>query len=141
MNSLFVDTGALVARVLSRDQHYHASVRGWKTLEDIDVRLYSSDHVLDEAVSLLARQAGSRYAANWARDHLASREIEWLHATVEDWQESLHWLEKFADQKLSSTDCLSFALMRRQGVDVVFGFDHHFERAGFELWPALDVRS
>jgi len=35
------------------------------------------------------------------------------------------------------TDCLSFALMRREGIGAVFGFDHHFERAGFEMWPRL----
>src|SRR6266850_3019937 len=130
MNSLFVDTGAFVARILSRDQHHKASRRAWQTLEDIDVRLYSSEHVLDEAITLLTRQAGAEYAADWGRDHLASREIEWLHATAEDWHESLRWLEKFADQRVSSTDCLSFTLMRKQGLDVVFGFDHHFERAG-----------
>ena len=60
MNCLFVDTGAFVSRVLSRDQYHKASVRGWRALEDIDVRLYSSEHVLDEAISLLARQAGHR---------------------------------------------------------------------------------
>jgi predicted nucleic acid-binding protein len=137
MNALYVDTGALVARVLPRDQHHKASRKGWETLENIDVRLYSSEHVLDEAVSLLSRQAGGQFAARWAREHLASREIEWLATSREDWQEGLRWLEKFADQKLSLTDCLSFTLLRREGLEAVFGFDHHFELAGFELWPGL----
>ncbi len=137
MNALFVDTGALVARVLPRDQFHRASRRGWDTLENIAAPLFSSEHVLDEAATLLARQAGGVYAAQWARDHLASHEIVWLNAGREEWQEALRWLEKFSDQKLSVTDCLSFALMRREGVDTVFGFDRHFERAGFDLWPRL----
>ncbi len=137
MNALFVDTGALVARVLPRDQYYRASGRGWNTLEDIEVKLFSSEHVLDEAVSLLSRQAGGDYAARWARDHLASEEIAWLNAGPDDWQEALRLLQKFSDQKVSCTDCLSFALMRREGISAVFGFDQHFELAGFELWPRL----
>ena len=137
MNALFVDTGALVARVLPRDQYHRASRRGWDALEDLEVRLFSSQHVFDETVSLLARQAGASYAARWARDHLASEEIAWLNPGAEDCQEALRWLEKFSDQKLSFTDCLSFTLMRRENLGTVFGFDRHFELAGFELWPRL----
>jgi uncharacterized protein len=137
MNVLFVDTGALVARVLPRDQHHRASRRGWDALQDVEVRLFSSEHVLDEAVSLLVRQAGATYAARWARDHLASEEIAWLNTCRDDWHEALRWLEKFSDQRLSFTDCLSFALMHREGIPTAFGFDRHFELAGFELWPRL----
>ena len=137
MTTLFIDTGPLVGRVLPRDQHYHASRKGWGTLEDLNTKLFSSEHVLDEAVTLLARQAGSNYAVRWAREHLASQELVWLETTREDLQEALRWLDKFADQKLSFTDCLSFSLMRRQGIQTVFGFDQHFELAGFELWPQL----
>jgi uncharacterized protein len=138
VTSLFVDTGALVSRVLLRDQHHQASLRGWRALEDIDVRLYSSEHVLDETISLLTRQQGAEYAVKWAREHIASSEIDWLRIAKEDWHDGLRWMEKFHDQKLSSTDCLSFALMRSEGINTVFGFDHHFARAGFELWPSTE---
>jgi predicted nucleic acid-binding protein len=84
MNAAFVDTGALVARVLPRDQYHAAARRGWETLEHVDVKLFSSEHVLDEAVSLLARQAGGHYAAQWARDHLASNQLAWLNAQSQD---------------------------------------------------------
>jgi hypothetical protein len=137
MNAVFVDTGAFVARVLPSDQYHQASGRGWQTLENVEVRLYSSEHVLDESVSLLIRQAGAAYAARWARDHLASEQIVWLNTSREDWHEALRWLEKFSDQKVSFTDCLSFSLMRREAIASVFGFDHHFVLAGYELWPRL----
>jgi len=137
MNAVFVDTGALVARVPPRDQYHRASRRGWDTLENVEIKLFSSEHVLDEVTSLLGRQAGANYAARWARDHLASNEIVWLNASRDDWHDAFRWLEKFSDQKLSLTDCLSFALMRREGMGAVFGFDHQFELAAFELWPQL----
>jgi len=137
MNALFVDTGALVARVLPRDQHHRASKQGWETLQNVEARLYSSEDVLDEAVSLLARQKGPDFAARWGREHLASQEIQWLTASPEEWRGALQTLEQFSDQKLSFTDSISFALMRREDLETVFGFDHHFTLAGFELWPRL----
>jgi len=93
--------------------------------------------VLDEAVTLLARQAGTNYAVRWAREHLASQELVWLETTREDLQEALRWLDKFADQKLSFTDCLSFSLMRRQGIQTVFGFDQHFSTRRFRTVAAI----
>ena len=135
MNNIFVDTGALVSRILPRDQHHSASLEGWRILENVDVRLISSEHVLDESVSLLVRQAGTSLAARWAREHLASGEVILLSSSHDDWQEALRWLEKFADQRISFTDALSFALMRRERIEQAFSFDRHFALAGFELWP------
>ena len=40
-------------------------------------------------------------------------------------------LKKYADQAVSFTDCLSFALMRRDGIRECFAFDRHFQAAGF----------
>jgi predicted nucleic acid-binding protein len=42
---------------------------------------------------------------------------------------------KFADQKVSFTDCVSFVLMRKQRLTRAFSFDRHYEQAGFEIWP------
>lgn len=48
---------------------------------------------------------------------------------------SLFLAKKFADQGVTFTDCLSFVLMKREKLRQVFGFDHHFEAAGFRLLP------
>ncbi len=59
------------------------------------------------------------------------------NAVAEDWQNALRRLDKYENQRSSFTDCVSFTLMRREGIQQAFGFDGHFTLARFELWPSL----
>ncbi len=43
------------------------------------------------------------------------------------------WLERFADQRFSLTDAVSFEVMRRERIQAAFAFDQDFVTAGFEL--------
>jgi len=47
------------------------------------------------------------------------------------------FFEKYADQDVSFTDCVCFALMRAHNIQRVFTFDRHFRLAGFESIPAI----
>ena len=130
---LFVDTGALVAKVMASDQFNPLAVPAWKQLELETGRIFSTGHVFDEALTLVARRAGYFKAAEWGEALLESG-IVWLETDPQDFQEALNWMRKFSDQKISFTDCLSAAVMKRAGLRNVFGFDRHFETMGFKLW-------
>ena len=132
MKKVFIDTGAFLAKEIGADQHHGAAVARWRELAESRIALYSSDHVLDESVTLLARRTNYAWASDWGRDVLASG-ISWLRADENDWKTALNLMRKFADQGVSFTDCLSFVLMRREGLREVFGFDGHFAAAGFRL--------
>lgn len=67
---------------------------------------------------------------------MASEILEVLRPTAEDELRALDLFEKYADQRVSFTDCVSFVLMRRSRIERVFSFDSHFSRAGFTIWPA-----
>jgi predicted nucleic acid-binding protein len=43
-------------------------------------------------------------------------------------------MRKYSDQAISFTDCVSFVLMRREGIKRAFSFDKHFRYAGFTLF-------
>lgn len=83
-------------------------------------------------MTLLARRTSYTWAAGWGQDALKSG-ITWLKAEESDWATALRLMRKLADQGVSFTDCISFALMRREGLRYVFGFDGHFAAAGFRL--------
>ncbi|MGH7198974.1 MAG: type II toxin-antitoxin system VapC family toxin [Planctomycetaceae bacterium] len=58
-----------------------------------------------------------------------------LRPDAEHELEALGLFEKYADQQVSFTDCVSFVLMRRHHVRAAFTFDRHFAFAGFDVRP------
>ena len=133
---IFIDTGAFLARYLERDQHYKEAAAVWLRLSRDKPRLYTSAFVLDETLTLLARRSSYAFAASKGRTIFASDAFTVLRSSAEDELAGLKLFEKYADQKTSFTDCVSFLLMRKVGLKEVFTFDQHFRYAGFEVVPA-----
>jgi len=61
--------------------------------------------------------------------------LEILRPEAADELEALELFMKMADQAVSFTDCISFALMRKRRIEPAFSLDHHLALAGFTLWP------
>lgn len=131
---LFLDTGAFIARELVRDQFHDKASSAWRKLAESDCRLYCSEHIFDECVTLLGRRHSYAFASECGFNYLNTQLIHWLTATDEDLKNALRLMKKYADQGVSFTDCVSIVLMQREGVKNVFGFDHHFTAARFKLW-------
>ena len=55
---IFIDSGALIARYLKRDQYYNNAAPLWKWLQDSTISTYTSNFVIDETITFLARNAG-----------------------------------------------------------------------------------
>ncbi len=59
--------------------------------------------------------------------------VEWIDS--EDAACAMQWFFGWKDQSFSFTDCTSFALMRRLGIQKVLTGDRHFITAGFQTVP------
>jgi predicted nucleic acid-binding protein len=140
---IFVDTGAFLARYVENDQFHRIAVRAWKRLERSTGALFTSSFVVDETLTLLGRRTTYAFAAARADAIYASRVLTILRPDAADESAAVEMFRKFADQKVSFTGCVSFALMRRHRLKKAFTFDRHFAGAGFEVWPASvpDARS
>lgn len=132
---IFIDTGAFVARYVARDQYHSTAVNAWQELATGSRRCFTTNHVLDETLTLLARRAGNQFAADRARALFASHELTIIRTDRDDEMRAVDLLEQFHDQPFSFTDCLSFAVMKHSGISRAFTFDNHFRVAGFEVWP------
>jgi predicted nucleic acid-binding protein len=135
MTKLLIDTGAFFAQRDPSDQFHASASRAFAELAGMGVQLFSTEHILDETLTLLARRESYAYAAEAGAELTSSRVLRWLDATAADWTAALRHMRKYADQSVSFTDCISFALMKREGIKHAFSFDRHFQAAGFRLWP------
>ena len=131
---IFIDTGAFLGRFLIGDQHHVRALELWKKADRQSEHCVTSNFVLDETFTFLARRSNYSYAAEKARVTYRSNILHILRPVLEDELAALDVFEKFADQQVSFTDCVSFVLMRKNKIRRAFSFDGHFERAGFALW-------
>ncbi len=132
---IFIDAGAFIGQHLRRDPYHGQAVAAWKRILRTREPCLTSNFVLNEAFTFIARQAGYRIAAERARNIYTSQQLQIHRPQQEDELAALEYFEKFADQRVSFTDCISFVLMSKNKVRRVFTFDHHFAFAGFTLYP------
>ena len=131
---IFIDSSGFKALIDDRDAFYEQSVVIWKNLGlEKDVELMTSNFMVDESLTLLRNKCGLEKAL-LLRKILIEGEpvIKVIRVKMNDEAGAWKWFIKDWS-KLSFTDCVSFAQMKRLGIKRVFGFDKHFERAGFEL--------
>ena len=131
---IFLDTGAFLARYLQQDQYHEKALASWEKLRRGSPRCFTSNFVLDETFTLLGRRMGHARAAERAKNVLSSRVMIVLRPEESDELEAVELFEKYADQAVSFTDCVSFVLMRRHRLAQAFSYDRHFRMAGFQLW-------
>jgi len=62
----------------------------------------------------------------------ATPPVAWRICTRGDELKALQWMCKYADQRISFIDCVSFAILRRHRIRTTFTFDRRFKLAGFE---------
>ncbi len=132
-NKIFIDTGAYFARFYKRDQHHNQSLTIWSRLEREGIVAITSNHVIDELATLLARRTSYEFSAEKISKIYESQDTLIERTSLKDELKALAFFKKFADQKVSFTDCLSFTTMERLSIRHVFTFDRHFEFAGFEV--------
>ena len=133
---IFIDTGAFVARYLERDQYHDRAMEQWQTLQNDHRPCFTSNFVLDETFTLLARRSTYQFAAERARNLLESHVLSILRPDETDEFAALDYFQKYADQSVSFTDCVSFVLMEKYRIPTAFSFDRHFTIAGFDVEPS-----
>ena len=132
-DSVFVDTSAFKALMDKGDDFYDKAEVIWRGFVKNEVKLSTSNFILDESYTLL-RVRRNLETAKLLKKFLINSEvpIKIVRVTAKDEVEAWKWFIKDWS-KLSFTDCVSFAVMKRIGVKKVFSFDRHFARAGFKL--------
>jgi len=131
--SCFIDTGAYFAAFFPKDNYHQQSLEIWESIENSDIKIITSNHILDELATLLARKTNYSFAASQLKAIYTDSKIHIERSNHADELQALSFFQKYSDQKISFTDCISFAIMKRLNITQIFTFDQHFEYLGFNL--------
>lgn len=135
---IFVDTSAFLAIVNEKDDNHLAAKRFLEEIQMGKVKvknIITSDYIIDETLTRIRYSVGHKEAVEWGGGILASKVIDRMEIGKEIFELAWDIFAKYDDKKLSFTDCTSFALMKKRGIEKVSAFDGDFERMGFVLMP------
>lgn len=136
--NVFVDTSAWCALACSGEAKHAVAKNYYQQVSRQQTTFVTSDYILSETLTLLRLRFGYVWAEQfWNLLHEAIQVGDVLLLRVDEsiWQEALQIFFQYQDQRFSFTDCTSFALMRREGIETAFTFDHHFWVMGFVVEP------
>jgi predicted nucleic acid-binding protein len=132
---VFVDTSALVGKFLEEDEYHARSVDAMRRLLREGRHLVSTDYIFDEVVTRVRGRADHASAVKAGEGILSSEVIDLVEVDSILRKEAWKLFKKYGDQKLSFTDCTSFAVMGKYGIREAFTFDDDFAKLGFGTLP------
>lgn len=128
---VFVDTGFWAALLNTRDKHYAAASLFYSNQADLYL-VFSSEAVLFETLTYLNCALKRHDLASEFYRRISLLKNILLPSTERNTLDAFDIFFRYKDVSLSMTDCLSFAMMRRHGIQFFLGFDGHFRMMGFK---------
>ena len=128
--AVFIDTGVFVALRNADDElHIRSKQLIKKALKGEFGRVYTSDYVIDEAVTTaLVRTRRHDLAVDIGKYIIESPRITKLWTAKDTFDVSWQKFKAFKDKPLSFTDCASLALMEKNHIKQIMSFDSGFDR-------------
>jgi hypothetical protein len=130
MNDVFADTSYYVALLGLRDQHHAQAV---DLARVCDAQTITTDFVLMEVGNWLSQTADRPLFLKLLDMLAADPQTTVIPATRDLFEAGCSLFARRMDKGWSLTDCVSFTVMRRQGLEEALTADHHFEQAGFTV--------
>ena len=124
---IFVDTSAWYARYTPRDAYHHAARAFHLNNRE---SLVTTDYVLDETLTLLKARGNFERSLFLGRRLLAGTLAQFVWVGQTDVEAAWAIYERFRDKRWSFTDCVSYVVIQRLGIEKAFAFDDHFQQFG-----------
>lgn len=134
MNTVFVDTAALIALGNKRDMlHRQAHAVRLELIEN-GSRFVTTNLVLAELCNTFSPPHLRAKAVRQVED--IARSPRWHLVEVDSslWWESFALYRKMTDKSWGLVDCASMIVARELGITTIFTSDRHFIQAGFEVF-------
>ena len=129
---IFIDTSWFYAVEVEEDINHQKAMESKKRLARGEYGTpYTTNYILDETITLLRFKASFNAALKFKKKIEKSKilRVIWIDETVI--KDANEIFRKHSDLKLSFTDCTSFAVMKRLGINSALSFDEDFKKMGF----------
>ncbi len=131
MTRVFLDTDVLVG-LHDVDDKLHERVQGLiRQASQLSLEPVVSTNILLESLTLISQRVGKQTAIDLL-DELRSGMYQVVNPGDELILKAEEIFRGVASKNVSYSDCVSFAVCRRLGVEWVFSFDLHFKKQGFK---------
>lgn len=127
--TVFIDTSAFYALLDREDAHHRRAKKAWIQLLNDDNALVTSNYIVIECSALIQNRLGMEALRSYHEDVLPLVNVEWIDEALH--RSGVSALLAATRRKLSLVDCLSFEIMRKEGIKTTFAYDAHFEEQGF----------
>ena len=130
MRAVFADTFYYVALLNTRDMWHERVTELSQTLSQ---RVYTTAWVLTEVADGLTTPGQRRGFLTLLASLRRARGCVIVPAAERLFEAGLDLYGQRLDKQWSLTDCISFVVMRENGITDALTGDHHFEQAGFRI--------
>jgi predicted nucleic acid-binding protein len=90
-------------------------------------KLFATDYIFDEAVTLAYIRTGSKRFAHDIGKFAKAKPINFRFIEPIDFDKAWELYQHYEDKHLSFTDCTNIALMERLDIETIFTFDMEFK--------------
>jgi len=138
MQKIFLDTSFLFAYYNIDDEDHEEAMFLLNELSESNMICFISDYVFDELLTLLSSRVGKSRAIKLCNDIIDDMKDGFLilvYIDNEIFTDALRIFIQFDDKDWSFTDCTSYIIIKRDGIDKAISFDEHFRQFGIEILP------
>jgi len=130
---IFVDTSVFFALADETDKNHQEAKKLSGKIRREKLEIVISDHILSETLTLIRRKMGFQKALLIGNKLFDSKITNLIIIGEGMLKEGWDVFLKYSDKDFSFVDCISFAIMKHEGIDTAFTFDRHFEQMGFKI--------
>ena len=132
---VFFDTSAFYALASQTDIHHQAAKAFYEEafVNTEEIQFVTSSYILVESFALIQNRLGFSVLKKFAQSIQGFVNIIWVGQ--EEHEFAWKFLLTRKDKNVSFVDCVSFILMKREGISTAFSFDSDFKIEGFKLVP------
>jgi len=129
--NIFVDTSGYYALLINQDRTHKKAVDVLHKAAEEKIQFITTDYILDEIATLLQFREAGHIIPEFFKSVFNSQgcQVEWMDEDL--FQQTKIFFLKNIDHRYSFTDCFSFIVMKKIGLEKALTKDHHFREVGF----------